>query len=502
MTSLFTRFKTYIKSLELDLSDLMLVIGFLFFVPFAAFAWKFMVTPNPTEIFFAPWMMIVCFIISVFSWGVYFYLEIKRGRLKNNLFLWAFVLLAILGLVAVLVQPETVKFLVECKKRPTGACAKWNNGIYAGVKVGDIVEVVHTISPTHRLFFSFATILITTVYFIIFTLLPRRLKDMNLLILAAVCTFGFLLVASIYSFIRDGSHYIPFLKALFKGDNKELYKHAILIQSFMTHRVPYGVCMMLGCMFALVGHALTKKWYWFIPFAYCFINMIFTWCKTALIITPLILLAYIVILLIEGYKEHQKRNKIIFIVGGSLVGLVALLVLLSVLTNGKVLNPINKLVKTVTESESLQTRKWIWQNINLELSNGWWLLGRGFGTHNSMLFPMNILNNDMVCPSHSTYYAVLGQGGVFTLIAFIGSYIYFGYVFYKCFRVNKFMTLELSIGFFAYFFYSFTEGVNYLVVLFMLPLIWYYFLIRRGMVEKDNETAKKYALKFQTNDKY
>ena len=108
----------------------------------------------------------------------------------------------------------------------------------------------------------------------------------------------------------------------------------------------------------------------------------------------------------------------------------------------------------------------------------------------------------MVCPSHSTYYAVLGQGGVFTLIAFIGSYIYFGYVFYKCFRVNKFMTMELSIGFFAFFFYSFTEGVNYLVVLFMLPLIWYYFLIRRGLVEKDNETAKKYALKFQTNDKY
>lgn len=502
MTNVWNRFKDYIKSLELDLSDLMLIIGFLFFVPFAAFAWKFMVTADPSGIFFKPWMMIVCFTAVVGCWGTYFYLEIKRGRFKNNLFLWGFVFIAILGLVAVLAQPETVKFLVTCKKTPTGVCAAWNNGIYAGVKAGDIVEVVHTISPTHRLFFSFATICITSVYFIIFTLLPRRLKDMNFLLLAAVCTFGFLLIASVYSYIADGAHYIPFLKALFKGDNKELYKHAILIQSFMTHRVPYGVCMMLGCMFALLCHTLTKKWYWFIPFAYCFINMIFTWCKTALIITPLILLAYIVILLIEGYKEHQKRNKIIFIVGGSLVGLFALLLVISVATNGKILSPINKLVKTVTESESLKTRKWIWENINLELSNGWWLLGRGFGTHNSMLFPMNILNNDMVCPSHSTYYAVLGQGGVFTLAAFIGSYIYYGYVFYRCFRVNKFMTMELSVGFFAYFFYSFTEGVNYLIALFMLPLIWYYFLIRRGLVEKENETAKEYVKKFQLNDRY
>ena len=485
MTSLFTRFKTYIKSLELDLSDLMLVIGFLFFVPFAAFAWKFMVTPNPTEIFFAPWMMIVCFIISVFSWGVYFYLEIKRGRLKNNLFLWAFVLLAILGLVAVLVQPETVKFLVECKKRPTGACAKWNNGIYAGVKVGDIVEVVHTISPTHRLFFSFATILITTVYFIIFTLLPRRLKDMNLLILAAVCTFGFLLVASIYSFIKDGSHYIPFLKALFKGDNKELYKHAILIQSFMTHRVPYGVCMMLGCMFSILCHAITKKWYWWIPYAYCFINMIFTWNKSALLITPLVTLLYFVIWIIETFKENKKRNTIISISLGSVVGLVGILVSTSVLTKGAFIPQLNKLVETVTKSESIKTRSYIWGNIRTELANGWWLIGRGFGTHNSILFPMNILNDDMVCPSHSSYYAVLGQGGIFTLIGYLAAHVYFGYTFYKCFKVNKYMTMKLSIPFVGWFIYSFTEGVNYLVVIFMFPLLLYHGLIKRGLMEKD-----------------
>lgn len=484
MTNTWNRFKNYLKSLQFDLSDYMLAIGFLLSVPFYAFAWKFMVTSNPNEIFLKPWMMIVLFSGVAICWGIYFYLEIKKGRLKNNFFLWAFLFILILDLIAVVVQPETVKFLVECKKTPTGACASWNNGIYAGVKEGDIVEVIHHISATHKLFFSFATLCITTIFFIIFTLLPRRMKDMNFLLFCAFCTFGFLLVASVYSYIKDGSHYLPFLRALFKGDNKELYKHAIQIQSFMTHRVPYGVCMMLGCMFALLGHTLTKKWYWFIPFAYCFINMIFTWCKTAIIITPLILLAYIVILLIEGYKEHQKRNKIIFIVGGSLIGLAALAVILSVATNGKFLSPINKLVKTVTESESLKTRKWIWENIDKELANGWWLLGRGFGTHNSMLFPMNILNNDMVCPSHSTYYAVLGQGGVFTLIAFLGSYVYYGYVFYKCFKVNKFMTLELSIGFFAYFFYSFTEGVNYLIAVFMFPLILYYFLIKRGLIEK------------------
>ena len=502
MTSLFTRFKDYIKTLKLDLSDLMLATGFIFFVPFAAFAWQFMVNADPTVLFFKPWMMIVCFTISVCCWGVYFYLEIKRGRLKNNLFLWGFIFLAVLGLIAVLAQPETVKFLVECKKEPTGICDKWNNGIYSHVKVGDIVEVVHTISPTHRLFFSFATLLITTVYFIIFTLLPRRLADMNFLILCAICTFGFLLVASVYSYIADGQHYLPFLQALFKGDNAKLTEEAFYIQSFMTHRVPYGVCMMLGCMFALLCHTLTKKWYWFIPFAYCFINMIFTWCKTALLITPIALIVYIVLQLVESFKDHKKRNTIIFIAGGSLIGIFALIVLVSVLTHGKFLGPINSLVETVTKTDTIKTRSWIWQNINQELAHGWWLLGRGFGTHNSMLFPMNIVNNDLVCPSHSTYYAVLGQGGIFALLGLIGAYIYYGYVFYRCFRVNKHMTMQLSVPFLAYFGYTFTEGVNYLVALFMLPLIWYYFQIKRGLMEKDNETAKKYAEQFALNSKY
>ena len=470
MTNTFNKLKDYLKGMKFDLSDYMLAIGFLLSVPFYAFAWKFMVTPNPAEIFLKPWMMIVLFSGTAICWGIYFYLEIKKGRLKNNVFLWAFVFLNILGLIAVVAQPETVRFLVECKK-----AGKITWSMYPGVKVGDIVEVVYTISPTHRLFFAFASLCITTIFFIIFTLLPRRMKDMNFLIFAAICTYGFLLVISIYSYIAEADHYIPFIKALFKGDSAGMYKYAVI--SLLTHRVPYGVCMMLGCMFAILCHTLTKKWYWIIPFIYCYINMIFTWCKTALLITPIVLVIYIVLLLIETFKEHKKRNTIIFAIGGGVIGLVLLLTLVSVLTKGKFLGPINSLVETFTKSDTIKTRSYIWGNIRLELANGWWLLGRGFGTHNSMLFPMNILNNDLVCPSHSTYYAVLGQGGIFTLIGFLAGYVYYGYVFVKCFKVNKHKTMQLSIPFLAYFMYSFTEGVNYLIAVFMFPLILYYFLV-------------------------
>ena len=113
MTNTWTKIKDYIKSLELDWSDFFLAIGFIFSVPFYAFAWKFMVETDLSKIFLTNWMIIICFSVTAICWGIYFYLEIKRGRLKNNIFLWAAILLAIIALVGVLVQPETVRLTIH-----------------------------------------------------------------------------------------------------------------------------------------------------------------------------------------------------------------------------------------------------------------------------------------------------------------------------------------------------------------------------------------------------
>ena len=478
MTSKIEQFKAYLKTLELGLSDLLLAIGFIFSVPFYAFAWKFMVTPDPANVFFKPWMMIICFIVTAVCWVSYFVIEAKKGNLKNNAFLWIFVFLTILGLVGVLVQPTTVSNLIECKHVNSHSI-----DMYGDVHVGDMVTVSYTISPTHRLFFAFATLIIPTIYFIILTMLPKRMKDFNFFIFSGICVFTFVLVITGYSYIAEAHKYPVIFNDLITGNFNAISDDGVI--SLLTHRVPYGVCLFLGFLYAFLLHAITKKWYWFIPAAYCYINMFFTWTKTAIVLGALFVAVYVVLMLIETFKDHKKRNTIISVVLGSIVGLVVIAAVVSIITQGKVLPIFFKVFDSLLSKRTITSRTYIWGNINTLLSNGWWLIGRGFGTYNSMLFPMNILNGDVVCPSHSSYYAVLGQGGIFTLIAFIGSFFYFGYLFVKSLRTcDKVMSIKMALPVFIFILYSFTEGINYLLIFFMFPLSLYYSLYTRKLVNK------------------
>ena len=470
MSTVINWCKSKIKSLELTWSDFFLGLGFLCFVPFAALSWLFMVTQNPHDIFFKPWMMIVCFTISVISLGIYFYLEIKRGNIKNNLFLWVYILFAILSVVSVLVQPRV--FEIDVEVRHVGELTP------SGYNVGDIYHLVYPISWIHKMFFTFASLLITTVFYILIIVFPKRLKNLNFLIFMGICVFFFLLVLATYSYITEADKYARYVDAFFHGDTGLIQYYAM--KSFITHRVPYGVCMMLGVMFALVLHGFTKKWYWSIPIVFCYVNMFFSYCKTSLALSALAIFVYVIFELVRTIKKHKVLNITILSAIGAAVLVVSVISIISIASKGKFISQIYRIYDSYTDGSTTTSRFYIWKNIQNELSGGWWILGRGFGTHNYFLYPMNRINNDDVCPSHSSYYAVMGAGGIFNLIGFIGVYAYFAYIFYKCFKVNKVMTLGLSIGFFTFFLYSFTEGVNYLIVFFVVPLAFYFNQIKNS----------------------
>ena len=473
------KIKQYIKEIEPGYSDLFLAIGFLFSVPFYAFAWKFMVTTNADEIFFKPWMIIACFTITTICWIIYFVLEIRKNRIGNKKIFGVFLFYLLFSLVVVLVQPKYSSVMVEAKHVNDVSLAH-----YPGISVGDMVQVDTVISDTHRLFFACATVVITAVFYIALVVLPKRIKKMEFLVFIGMSIFIFLVVLSVYSYITEANKYIPFIKALFKGDIDGIYQNSM--SSFVVQRVPYGACMMLGVMFALVLHASTKKNYWLIPLVYCYINMIFSYCKSSLVWTLLAIVIYFTTKLFSTYKDHKKRNKIIGIVYASVVGVALIVVAISLISQGKFAPLVYKIFTSFTDSRTIRTRTYVWANINQRLSGGWWIIGRGFGTHNYMLYPMNLVNGDDVCPSHSTYYAVLGAGGVITLLGFFALYAYYGYIFVKCFKVDKYKTIGLSMGVIGFFLYSFTEGVNYLIVVFMFPLILYYNFIQRGVIVKEN----------------
>lgn len=477
MNSLVSKLKNYVIGLELRWSDLFLLVGFLLSLPFFVFVWQFMTTANPDEILFKPWMIVTCFLLIVVSWGLYFFLEIRKGNLKANTFTWLFIFFLFMGVISVIVQPAHQEISVT---------ARLVNNItqqyYPGINVGDAALVVTDISSTHYLFFAFTSVILTTLFFIVFIVFPKRIKSLNVLYLTAVIVFVLMLVLTFYSYIAEHAKYGPFLKALFTGDIDGVYNNSMM--SFATHRVTYAKYLMGGMVFALILQAYSNKWYWYLPAIYCFINIFFTWGKAAIAFSAITFVLYLVYRLFATFKKHDRRNVLLALFFGEAVIIFAVLCILSVSSNGEIIPQLKNLLDSLSDSRTITSRTYIWDNIIQRLNEGWWPIGRGLGVHNYLLYPMNLVNGDATALSHSSYYAVLGANGVVGLVGYLGLHIYFGYAFYKCFKVDKYLTIGLSVGVFGFFIYSFTEGVNYLLMPSMIPLFIYYSMVKRGLAQK------------------
>lgn len=466
---------SFIKGLNLTLSDYLLATGFLFFAVFPSFAWQFMVTADPNDIILKPWMFLTCFVVTFSTWSGYLYLQYKAGNLPHPIVSSVFFICAVTGLIAILAQPE--RSSIEVVMREVNEV---NSVTYPGHNAGDIITVQVFTSGWHRTFFAMASVVIIEVFYIAFFVFPKRLKTVNFILLMALAIFIFLLSLVIYSYIAEGKQYIPFLKALFSGDMDGVYANAV--KGFVSHRVPYGVCMMLGIGFALCAHSFHQKWYYYLIGAFFYINMIFSYCKSALVIAAIMIFAYIIFRLIVTYKEHQKRNKITLICIGivAFVGILALGV--SYLTKGKILSPLYKIIESFTGAKTIDSRSYIWDNTYHLLQNGWWIIGRGFGPYNQMLYQMNIVNGDWVCPSHSSWNAWMGQGGIIHLFAFLALLVYWFGVFFKCFKKDPYQAIAFAFPEIAFLMYSLTEGVHHLLLLFMIPM---FFLEQSLKVKKE-----------------
>ena len=374
--------------------------------------------------------------------------------------------MAIMSVVTILIQKNVNTFYVECKRY-----GSYTEFYYPDTRVGDVVKVVSTLTPVHKLFFACTSFVITTIFYIVLCVLPKRIKSMNFLVIIGIITMVFMAFVCIYTYIVESNKYIPFIKGLFSGNFKSLKNNAM--EAFFTSGVPYGACMMLAFLFALLAHSITKKNYWYIPAMFFLINMLFSYCRTAIAISYVSMILYITFRLITTFKVHKIRNSICITVLYSVIIGVGVLIVVSYITKGNFAPAIYHNIKSFVNSDSYETRKYIWINIRNELKNGWLVIGRGFGTHNYMLYPMNLVNNDNLCPSHSTYYAILGAGGLVSMVGFAGLMAYYVVLFIKSLKYSKTMPILLSVGLLGFLTYSFTEGVNYLIVVFTFPLILY-----------------------------
>lgn len=474
--------KNFIKSLELRWSDLFILIGFIPFALFLVFGQAFMQTDVPSEVPFTIPAIIVCFLIMVLSWGAYLYLEHKRGNVKFSYFILIFIGLALLNVIVIFAQPRQITEAVVCRN-----VNDFNSALYPGIAINDVITVVANITPTHKLFFALDIVSIILFLFIGLFVFPKRFKSINFIKYLGYAVFAFMLVLILYSYITEYNSYVPFIKNLFAPDKVDPATYAV--KSFIIHRNAYGMAMLLGIIFAMICHSMDKKWCYYALMAFFFANMIFSYSKTSILIAALIIVIYVYFRLIYAFNENKKRNTILLIIYSSVIVLGLGLVAISLLTKGKVFGFIYNIFNASTESGSLDLRSFIWDNCFQLLRDGNWLVGRGFGIFNVVLFKMNDVNGDHVFPSHSSWVNMLTEGGIIYLFALIALCGYAAYIIAKSYKKNPNLVVAMAIGALSFFLYSFIETIHYLFYVFLLPPFIFYEVEKKKELLPSNEKA-------------
>ena len=462
--------KNFIKGLNLRLSDVLLLVGLVPFAVILIFGTIYMQFPDPSKVSLPMWAAILCFVALIGCWGYYIYKEVflKKESFSKLHFIVVAVLasLVLLNIIAIIAQPtyslENVVIRYSSEQPET---------------VGSVVPLVLHISSTHKVFFIFEVIAAALCIYIGLFAFPKRLKSISFIKYLGYVFFIFLAVLIVYGYIAEFDNYVGFFKyalGISRPEGKSIYNYTI--QSFILHRNAYGMMMMVGIIFAFICHTFDKKWYYYLIAGILYINMIFSLCKTGLLISAITILIYVVYRLIITYKEHKKRNKIALISIFSVILILGILFGLSYVTEGKFLGKLYNGIKSlIGGGQTLDTRSYIWDNSYQLINNGWWLIGRGFGTFNTLLMPMNIATHeDPVFPSHSSYIGLLAEGGILFLLAYLALLVYAGYVIYKSYKKQPELTLAISLGVLSFVLYSFIETIHYLVYVFLFPIMVIY----------------------------
>ncbi len=455
------------KSIKFRISDLFLALGFINFAVILIFGQLFMQFQNPSDIALPLWATILCFTVMVISWSLYLYLEVYRSKEKYNLWIaGAGATIILINIIVIACQPSTVVENVIVRYR-----------LDHPELIGTVETAIIQVSPIHK--FIFISEIVATIMFIYIGLfvLPRRIKTVIFLKYLGFALFTFLLVLIIYGYVVDFDKYVAFFKHIFLHDREDPDIYHKCVTSFIINRNAYGMCMMMGIIFCFINHSIHKKWFYYLFAGIFYFNMIFSLCKTGLLISAILIILYVAYRLIVTFKEHKKRNLAFIISFGSVVLLAGGILGISIVTKGKVLSPIyNFYNDLVRGGKTLDNRSYIWDNTYQLLRNGNWLIGRGFGIINLLLQPMNILSHEeKVFPTHSAYLSLLAEGGILFLLAYLALLVYSGIIIFRCYKKEPGLTIAMSLGAIAFVLYSFIETIHYLVYVFLFPIMILYY---------------------------
>jgi len=462
--------KKFIQSLNLRISDLLLLIGLISFAVFLIFGQLYMQYQDPNVVGLPLWVSIPSFVIMVLSLGYYLYYEIYVMKVAFNPYIAiTFAALLMINIIAIVIQPSQSSEIVRVRMNTENPAL-----------VGTQQTVLLYVTDMHKFIFIGELIGMALFLFSTMFIFSKRITNIKFIEYLGYALFILLVVLYVYSYITEADsykHIFEFFLGIDKEHTFSEISNMYAVKSFIIHKNAFGMISMIGIIFCFINQSIRpRKWYYPLA-AYFFISMIFSFCKTGLLITVIMVFLYFVYRLIVTYKDHQKRNKITFIVLGVIVGLGIIFVGVPYLTKGKIFGKVYDLIESFSgNSLTLTTRSYIWDNCFQLLRNGWWLIGRGFGSLSLQLQPMNIVTHgEKVFPTHSAMLNMLANGGIFTLLAYLGFLVYIGYVIVKSFKKSPEFVFAVGLGALCFFLYSFIETIHYVMYIFLFPIFVIYF---------------------------
>ena len=411
----------FLEEKHLRLSDITFVLAILFAIPVITEGVMQMGVLNPQTPIVPLGLTISTSIITILLLAVGLFFEFKYYKSTVRLIpLAVSILLILIGCLTIFLAPEAIVVT------------------YQDINGGPLELGTHISGAVRFSYFMTYLILISFIYIGIFVV-PQRIKSTKIVLFLINCLMVVTLIAIIYSLITEFRQYGSFLQFVFGGQTGGEIKE-YTIESFWNHRNMYGAYLEFSIFAAMAAYSLSKNKINFAFIALFFIEMIFTFCRTSLLISIVGIIAWVVVLLLVKFKDDKKK---FIITISSICGAIAVILAIS-LTLIFAVPSINEMVVKMFEGGgTIVGRAKIWKKA-LEIISGHVVFGRGYGNFNSTLFVVNsLVLSDATFSTHSFFFSILGRAGIFGLLAF---FALIAFTVKSCINISK-KNLSLGITF-------------------------------------------------------
>ncbi len=336
-------------------------------------------------------------------------------------------------------------------------------------KNGQTYSVVITDGSTYSFEYSmetldyvkdiFSFLLVLLVCFLIIDFIPKVVPNYDSVIFTIVIAFSLLNLASvIYSLTTEFDKIV----GLFHMESfSEL--PSLALHSFYPSKNTYGIfmiCSLLGLIYVAIRH---YRHIWLALMIVLQIPIFLSQCKIAMGISVGLLIGFGIIRFLQTYKDNKQRNWIVLasIIGGILLINVILLAI------PKTAETIKGLIENIFQEKfgksTMDARYKIWEYCLIEMSYFNRFSGAGYRIFNAILGKYNCADVAYYVTfdtdsAHSTYFELLGNGGISFLLIWIAIFSYGIYLITKVFKDDKWLSTFSILVVFTILVLSFLEG--------------------------------------------